>query len=80
MSLLITIFLVLINIYNTIQTNSPQVWGSYQVKEEGGSWGNTRGFPSILTFFCENSLRIICLLPLIHVCTDIVYFFIDYNY
>ena len=46
MSLLITIFLVLINIYNTIQTNSPQVWGSYQIlKEEGGSWEDTRGFP-----------------------------------
>ena len=46
MSLLITIFLVLINIYNTIQTNSPQVWGSYQIlNEEGGSWGSTRGVP-----------------------------------
>ena len=64
MSLLITIFLVLINIYNTIQTNSPQVWGSYQIlKEEGAVEEVPEGFPSILTFFYEMSPRIICLLP-----------------
>ena len=65
MSLLITIFLVLINIYNTIQTNSPQVWESYQILKEEGALGEIlEGFPSILTFFCENSLRSIACFPL----------------
>ena len=46
MSLLITIFLVLINIYNTIQTNSPQVWESYQILKEEGALGEIlEGFP-----------------------------------